>query len=1317
MSSPVPTTSSTATAKAKVISPAVGTVTAGRQPASESVGTVSGKATKDAGATAGVPLSKAGKEGAAENKETAPKGKAATPAPVKTAAPAGRESTKSGTAGTGDIKSKTAAEKPAPDKSTGKEEKKGSGKKEGKKQKAGSKAKSKKSSPKKGAPVHKKGAPKKTEAVSGESESFRDAAPLHKVLKTEYADATALMAAGHKSRRTDIGKGARLARENINKTKATESAEVTKAYTAAMKTILAAPGKARSNALVPLAKVLNGVQADRTRQKQMAGSVSLQLVLSLSRAATLFSTGSHLFGTKLNEDLQMHGEKLKMKCRSSVFEIANLYKSTEEYGEIIGDLSETAGDFATELDEQNGEIKENISGDSNDLSESLNDDAAEAAVKVNEGLAEAVKSIDEIAEGGAGQFPDFINMVVAELESQAAEMCAQLITSMGHSIAAIASQAQVALQEITKQENQVLADLDQAYALRKKTMAESMAEVDKEVPHLPDTLAIDLIEDARNGIRETLAEDKSSGDEAVKNTVAAFEGTAGEFSAQMKAGSQSIGKEMQTLGTTFTDAAMTSLESSMNEVRSKINEQMAEVVNKFRTEMTSAVAESLVRLQNKFSDAVVEIAVKAGKAKNAMDDSFAETRQSMATAAYKIVNDTWLDKIGDFLGGLISGIFEFLAGVILAIVAIVVAIIAVVVALVVIVAALVLLVKLLVVLVGYALAVLVALLPYALKLVALYFIVDGAMSLYRGIKLIYEALTTPGLTFSERISMIGQGLLEIATAVPLGKVLKVFKLGTRFTKYTAKVYNVLKNSRAGKAIVEVAQNSFDFAGTILNKLGGKATEMIERLLSGGLDKLTGRIWDKLVKGKWTGPILQKAKAQYDKIMGSRIGKSADDIAAISRGEIKELAEQKIRSKLSRELAEKTAAGELRQSVAAEIKKDIKRESRRRRRGRKNRDQDSNKDRKKEVLDWKNRKYRFVSKIDRRSHTLYFRGMRKSEDIIMESRPVVLLNYLDSLKGDPTYKNSTASILSAQKLAGEIRAVTSLHVNKRKSGTLVSKMTSLAAKMAYLTGEPPLPSRPQWSAQDGPSSKFSHVFLLTSRVQGSSSNIVPGASPHGWPLILQWGINRSQKGIVNWVRMHMITAQLGGSGQSDNLIPAPSSINTGKKVLFGFEKDTMALLRARNGNNSNVIWIKTDVTKFHPPLTVNGNSYSFAQTLAMRAGMHFYDIRSGKWERDTKSHIFYNVAIPRPDASDQNAPSINVVGTKLLHDIAGISHEFARYFIETRHQYGFFSTVGQVDMALKAYWLKNNRSETDLIYVRNKPKLLDALRTGKFTFNR
>ncbi|TND09749.1 MAG: hypothetical protein FD123_873 [Bacteroidetes bacterium] len=1149
MSSPAPTTP----AKTKAITPVTTSATGTRQPAAEA-------AVKDPG-----PVSK---KNTAETKS-------------KTAAPpAGSKAVKTGGSSP---KSKNAPDIQAlpPIK---KEE---TAKKKNKKDDPKEKQKVKGKQP---LPAKKTAAPSGVRKVPGKKESgdrgdggapFVDAQVPYKMLKFEYAFASGKLAIDHALRKAGIKGSAALERQNINKTAREETGKVTKAYSDTIKEVLAAPGKARMHAMTPLAQTLTGINADKEKQKQLAAAGGLALLMALSKSATILTTASRQGGNQQLDDLQKHGDDLKQKNRFSVFEIASWYKDEEEYGEIIEDLSEMSDEFAEGINEQNGDLKEDVNEDIDDLVESITDDTTETGEKISEGLGEAARSIDEIASGGAGQLPEFIDSVIEELTKQAVEIGQQLMTSMGESVGAISKQAQAAHTALNKQESDILLHMDKAYTTKKNILDDTMRQVEKEVPELPDTLAVDLIEDARNGIRQTLDEDKTNGDNTVKETLAAFAGTSGEFSSQLTANTQKVQADMLALGNDFNKASLTSLSSALEEMRGKINEQMAEAVSKFTAEMTGAIKEAMLKLQNKFADAIVEIAVKVGKGKNAMTDSFNDARKGMEKAAYKIVNDTIWDDIGDFFSGLISGIFEFLASVVLGILAIVVAVIAIVVAVVVLVVAIVVLVKLLVVLVGYAITVLVAMMPILLKGLALFFIIDGAMSLYRGIKLIYEALTTPGLTFGQRMAMIGEGLLEIASVIPIGKVLKVFRLGGRFTKFVAKVATKVTNSRIGKAIVEIAHNSFDIAGTLLNKLGDKAMDMINRLISGKLDQLAGAVWNKLLNGKWTGPILQKAKSQYDKLLSSKIGKSADDIMAVARGEGKEVAERKIKDKLESELAKRMAAEEAKRLAAAETKKRIKKETGRRRRRRREKDKD--KDPKKDKPDtsgWKNHTRKiYVSKTE--SHTLLVEKTGISDySLKVRSRKKTYAEFVEAMVVEDQAVRSKLRSL-ARSIDRKMDQYDRTPQNKRVK--LGKDIVSLVNQLADET-EKGIEHKPdrmptsiiRWDGvnRQGFGTGVTAHILSTDSVTGEPASEDPD-NVFGWNVVR--GVTLSSQSTGNtysaYVKGHLLNENLGGPAKPMNLTPITQKTN--KAHLHRVEKHVKKLV---NGMSSDSDYERRNKTK-------------------------------------------------------------------------------------------------------------------------------------------
>lgn len=53
-----------------------------------------------------------------------------------------------------------------------------------------------------------------------------------------------------------------------------------------------------------------------------------------------------------------------------------------------------------------------------------------------------------------------------------------------------------------------------------------------------------------------------------------------------------------------------------------------------------------------------------------------------------------------------------------------------------------------------------------------------------------------------------------------------------------------------------------------------------------------------------------------------------------------------------------------------------------------------------------------------------------------------------------------------------------------------------------------------------------------------------STTYKWDFIVARSLQRQQPGFDKWVQMHMIDRFYGGNNDTDNLIPAPNSVNCG-----------------------------------------------------------------------------------------------------------------------------------------------------------------------------
>ncbi len=323
-----------------------------------------------------------------------------------------------------------------------------------------------------------------------------------------------------------------------------------------------------------------------------------------------------------------------------------------------------------------------------------------------------------------------------------------------------------------------------------------------------------------------------------------------------------------------------------------------------------------------------------------------------------------------------------------------------------------------------------------------------------------------------------------------------------------------------------------------------------------------------------------------------------------------------------------------------------------------------------LMQWWKAKKKFTTN-DGKSHKLYFKGSGKKAKLIRASKaPKELKEYLALLDIKSNDKNYH-KVIEALKLSEDIKFIirTSSKTSKTNNTDskiekiIIDKMTKLSILLVDLVNLTfaNIPSKANWEpSREGSKSKINkHVWVeklsYKSAKEGSGAT---GDTPE----------MRFLKG-KGWVRMHLITASVGGKGTKGNWVPAPSNINTGGAVLHSFEKSLDKLVRskeipassgvrfkaARKKETPNVVWVDVKVLSHYPPDPLYNNLTGFVKKILFKFGIYFPPEPGKKeWKKIPKALSGQYLIIPPPPIGSEiilNSDSIGRSGMRKT----GFSH--------------------------------------------------------------
>jgi hypothetical protein len=304
-----------------------------------------------------------------------------------------------------------------------------------------------------------------------------------------------------------------------------------------------------------------------------------------------------------------------------------------------------------------------------------------------------------------------------------------------------------------------------------------------------------------------------------------------------------------------------------------------------------------------------------------------------------------------------------------------------------------------------------------------------------------------------------------------------------------------------------------------------------------------------------------------------------------------------------------------------------------------------------VLDWWKEKLGFTNE-DGESHTLQFIGTGDSAQLGIATVLTPVRDYLDSFaqseKDKPAWIAANAAFNAAKEIVFSPAAKT--QDEKTRRANIKQALAGMSAAFVKLAGAGPTDDDYGTSTEPTYGTPAQVERIVGTPVAGSITGPWPKDEP-GWKQIYDADLTDRTKTTDIWVQMHIISEQLGGKGDkgSGNLIPAPTSINTGP--FRTFEHSTVALAKGRTGKIKNVVWVEVAVS----------GAKNAATAIAGKSGLWIWKGKkaSPKWVKNDSPSFSASAGIPKPQL--QKGPRKLVInytsGTEMQRDF-GISSRTA-----------------------------------------------------------
>lgn len=328
------------------------------------------------------------------------------------------------------------------------------------------------------------------------------------------------------------------------------------------------------------------------------------------------------------------------------------------------------------------------------------------------------------------------------------------------------------------------------------------------------------------------------------------------------------------------------------------------------------------------------------------------------------------------------------------------------------------------------------------------------------------------------------------------------------------------------------------------------------------------------------------------------------------------------------------------------------------------------------------------------HSIYFEGTGSSAQLFVASyNPKTIRTLLTAvssvihLPANATHQQSYQEALTLNtEIDGlKLRLADPSNANSTADNELMNqKLTTLAVKLPPFmtmvggTEPPPLVKPSFMNGVKG--SSFEVAYLKKGRTSGGSgANTNSGATLIGWPKINQTGLSAGSA----WVKMHLLTEQLGGPALDSNLTPARGP-QTNTVAYNQVERHAIEAVA-----DDKVIWYKVDIGYHGSP------DEDYANNINIEFGPYQFNADTNQWEKKSKGTVVDGKAVgsqsfsqspAKPDFSGASViPNLNdvTVGRVVIQNSAtGLSRPFAE-FVQAVRSNGSFADDSNMEARLIA----------------------------------
>jgi hypothetical protein len=327
-----------------------------------------------------------------------------------------------------------------------------------------------------------------------------------------------------------------------------------------------------------------------------------------------------------------------------------------------------------------------------------------------------------------------------------------------------------------------------------------------------------------------------------------------------------------------------------------------------------------------------------------------------------------------------------------------------------------------------------------------------------------------------------------------------------------------------------------------------------------------------------------------------------------------------------------------------------------------------KDKAGKLLEWWKSKAKFHTDDDE-DHEVSIDGEGPSSSVIVRSTPRQLTEFFSEWEAAiPSLNKSERTkqqneLEKARKIAGKVESLRSKlaikggdndKARQDDADSLTDRLRELAAALGRrAVGRDvnlPAPILPSFVKNVRAPGTLSAQFI-SKKLLDKGTKTSDAQSPVSWDQI-------PTKWRGDWVKMHLLTAALGGEAADSNLVPARRLTNK----HFDLESETPAYNALKNGNDD-IIWYEVKVA-FHQGKEIEDEyDAGFPSSVEMKWGGYSKDQATGK--RIPAPGGNHSEQLSLPDFDSPPAREVNYIGRGRMRNALGITPADARKITEMR----------------------------------------------------